>query len=349
MGRPALRGSALVVVSAAGFGLMPIFARYAYSAGVNVPTLLLLRFALAAALLFGYLAARRRLPRPGGARQLGALVLLGGVLYATQSLLYFSAVRHISPALAVLLLYLYPAFVLLLSSAVGRHRPPLAGVGAIALSLVGMALVVGRPTAALSLVGVLYAVGAAVVYAVYIVVGDRGSAGLPPLGTSAFVALFAGTSFALAGTGTGALRFDFAASAWLPVLGVAAVSTVVAIGAFFAGMRVIGPTRASIMSMVEPVVSIVAAWLLLRESMTPTQVLGGAVVLAGAVWGVAGARDRTTATGSGTPRQAGPPLDGAGGAAGQSAAPRTTKPSPSGTSSSMQNSASERDTTRSRR
>lgn len=290
MSSAALRGSGLIVVSAAGFGLMPIFARYAYSAGVTIPTLLLLRFTLAAALLLGYLALRRQLPRRVTARQVGSLVLLGAVLYALQALCYFSAVERISPALAVLLLYLHPAFVLLLSSALGRRRPSIAGVGAIVLSLVGMALVVGRPAATLSLVGVLYAVGAAVVYAVYIVVGDRTSAGLSPLATTAFIALFAGTSFAVVGTGTATLSFDFAATAWLPILGVAVVSTVVAIGAFFAGMRVIGPTRASIMSMVEPVVSIVAAWLLLGETMTPVQALGGAVVLAGAVWGVTGTR-----------------------------------------------------------
>ncbi|WDZ83824.1 DMT family transporter [Micromonospora cathayae] len=289
MSRTVWRGSALVAVSAAGFGLMPVFARYAYSAGLTVSTLLFLRFAVAATLLFGYLAVRRRLPRRVTARQFGALLLLGAVLYALQSLFYFSAVEHISPALAVLLLYLYPAFVLLLSSALGRYRPPLAGVVAILLSLAGMALVLGRPSAAVNLVGVLYAVGAAGVYAVYIVVGDRTSAGLPPLTTSAFVASFAGTSFLVVGTGTGELRFGFPAHAWLPVLGVAVVSTVVAIGAFFAGMAVIGPTRASIMSMVEPVVSIGAAWVLLGEAMTPWQALGGAVVLAGAVWGVTGA------------------------------------------------------------
>ena len=297
MSRVALRGSLLVTASAAGFGLMPIFARYAYSAGLTVSTLLFLRFVLAATLLFGYLAIRRQLPRRVTARQIGALLLLGAVLYALQSLFYFSAVEHISPALAVLLLYLYPAIVLLLTSALSRRRPPLAAVGAILLSLAGMALVLGRPSAALSVVGVLYALGAAVVYATYIVVGDRTSAGLPPMTTSAFIALFAGTSFLAVGTGTDELRFDFPATAWIPILGVTIVSTVVAIGAFFAGMAVIGPTRASIMSMVEPVVGIGAAWVLLGEAMTPLQVLGGVIVLAGAIWGVTGA------AGGGTPAE----------------------------------------------
>jgi drug/metabolite transporter (DMT)-like permease len=284
MVRPALRGSALVVCSAVGFGLMPVFATYAYARGVNVPTLLLARFTLAAVVLFGYLAARRRLPRLT-ARQAGSLLLLGGVLYALQSTLYFTAVRHVSPAVTVLLFYLYPAFVLVLSVLRDRHRPSLAGMGAVGLSLGGLVLVVGRPDGRLSLPGVAYAVGAALVYAVYIMVGDRVTSRVPPLPSSAFVALSAAVSFAATGAATGSLHLDLPAGAWPPVVGVALVSTVVAIGCFFAGMALTGPVRASVISTVEPVVAIVATGVLLGATMTGGQLLGGAVVLAGAVWG----------------------------------------------------------------
>jgi drug/metabolite transporter (DMT)-like permease len=278
------RGGLLVVVSATGFGLMPIFALYAYAAGLNVPTLLLLRFTLAAIVLLAYLASTGRL-RALSRRELGALALLGAVLYALQALCYFSAVQYISPALAVLLLYSYPAMVVLLSAALNRALPSVSGLASIGLSLVGMAFVVGSP-GQLNLVGVALAVGAAIVYAVYIIVGDRVSSRVSPLSTSAFVALFASMSFAVTGAATGSLHFDFAPGGWWPVIGVAIVSTVIAIGCFFAGVNAIGPTRASILSMVEPVVSIAAAALLLGVSMTGWQRFGGAVVLVGAAWGV---------------------------------------------------------------
>lgn len=280
------RGRILVVSAAVGFGLMPIFARYAYAAGLSVPTLLLLRFTLAAGLLFGYLAATGRFALPSR-RELGVLFLLGGVLYAAQSLLYFTSVRFISPALTALLLYLYPAVVLALTAALTRTRPSASRVAAIIVSLIGLGFVLGSPTAISSWFGVACGIGAALVYSVYIVIGERIGATVSPMEATAFVALFAAITFAGTGWATGSLRFDFDPTGWWPILAVAVVSTVIAIGAFFAGMNIIGPVRASILSMVEPVVSVVAATLLLDESMTPVQFLGGAIVLGAAVWGIA--------------------------------------------------------------
>ena len=92
-------GVLLIMLSAFGFGLMPIFATYAYAGGVNVPTLLFLRFSLAAICLFAYLCWRRtvwRLRR----RELLSLLFLGAVLYTLQSTFYFSAVRYIPASLA---------------------------------------------------------------------------------------------------------------------------------------------------------------------------------------------------------------------------------------------------------
>lgn len=280
-------GRALVILSAVGFGLMPIFARYAYTAGLTVPTLLLLRFTLAAALLFGYLTVTGRFVMPRR-RELAGLLLLGGVLYAAQSLLYFTSVRFISPALTALLLYLYPAIVLVLTAVVTRTRPAPARIAAVIVSLIGLGVVLGSPSAATGWFGVLCGIGAAVVYSVYIVIGGRVGATVSPVGATAFVTLSAAVTFAVTGLATGSLRWDFDRGGWWAVLAVALVSTVIAIGAFFAGMNVIGPVRASILSMIEPVVSVAAAAWLLNESMTAVQLLGGALVLAAALWGVTG-------------------------------------------------------------
>ncbi|GGJ87729.1 permease [Pilimelia anulata] len=279
------RGRVLVVCSAAGFGLMPVLARYAYAAGLNVPTLLLWRFGLAAALLFGYLALAGRLRLPAG-REWGRLLLLGGVLYALQAMLYFSAVRFVSPALAALLLYLYPALVLLLHAALSRTRPAPRQLAAVGVSLAGLAVVLGYPGGGVRLAGVLLALAAGGVYAAYIVLGDRTAGTMPPLLTAGWVAAFAAAAFGVTGAATGSLHGGITAAGWGAIAGVAVFSTVVAIGCFFAGMAVIGPTGAAILSMVEPVVSVVAAAVLLSEAVTGWQAAGGALVLAGAAWGV---------------------------------------------------------------
>ncbi len=283
-----MKGYLLIALSATGFGLMPIFATFAYGDGLGVSTLLFLRFAIAAALFLPYVWWRG--VRLSGRERLRVL-LMGAVLYALQSALYFSAVQHISPALAALLLYLYPGMVATASAVLSRQRPSKMVVLSVVVSFCGVALALGRIDWGLSLVGVAEALGAAVVYTVYILYGDRVGGSVPPVAISGFVSLFAAMTFLVFGTATGQLGFDFAPAGWIPVLCVAVVSTVVAILCFFRGMAMIGPTRASIGSMLEPVVSIGATALLLAGSLTWLQGVGAVLVLVGATVGVLSRRD----------------------------------------------------------
>jgi drug/metabolite transporter (DMT)-like permease len=285
---PSLKGYLLIASSATGFGLMPILAVYAYRDGITVPTLLFLRFGIAAAVFVPYAcwpAARQR-TSPAAGRDILRLLLLGGVLYAAQSALYFSAVQHISPALAAVLLYLYPALVAAASAALTRRRPPRGVIASVLVSFAGVALVVGRIQWQLSLAGVLEAVGAAVVYTIYILYGDRVGGSVRPVVMTAFIALPASMSFLVYGAVTGTLRLGFTVSGWVPVVTIALVSTVMAILCFFGGLRVIGPTQASISSTLEPVVSIVAAVLLIGGGLTGPQLFGAALVLTGATIGM---------------------------------------------------------------
>ncbi|MGJ6969102.1 DMT family transporter [Streptosporangium sp. G11] len=288
------RGVVATLISATAFGIMPIFASYAYGTGMSVTTLLMLRFAITAAVCLAWLTPRGRLGRLTG-RQWASLALLGGGMYAAQSLLYFTAVQRIAPALAVLLLYLYPGLVSVLSAMVDRTRPSWTVVGPILVSLAGLTLVVGRLDAGLDVLGVLAAVGSAVAYALYIVLGSRISVELSPTITTAYLSVFATGSFTLLGLTTGGLDLGFAAAGWGWAAALAIVSTVIAIGLFFVGATTLGPVRASILSMLEPVVAVVAAWLLLGGTLSGPQLLGGAVVLAGAVWGILATPSRGTA------------------------------------------------------
>lgn len=120
--------------------------------------------------------------------------------------------------------------------------------------------------------------------------------------------MFATGAFALLGLAFGGLDLGFAAAGWGWALAVALVSTVFAIGLFFVGATALGPVRASILSMLEPVVAVLASWLLLGGTLSWPQVAGGAVVLAGASWGVlasAPPQDRLTAASDALPDRRG--------------------------------------------
>lgn len=296
-------GLVFVVISAVCFGSMAIMARVAYAAGVDTPTLLALRFAIAAACMFA-LAGLRREKLPRGSN-LAKVVLLGGAGYGGQAFTFFTALTLAPASLVALLLYLHPALVALLAALVLHERMTPAKLAALAMALAGMVLTVGPALAGPARyafpslgAGVLYAVAAAVIYSFYIVAGTRIAARLSPPALSAVVMGSAAVVFMVAALALGP-KWPQTAAAWLAVTGIALISTVIAITLFFAGLARIGATRASTLSTVEPVVTVLLAALLLDERIAPLQVCGGALIL-GAVLLLARApplaRDRAEAS-----------------------------------------------------
>ncbi|MEU4730675.1 DMT family transporter [Streptomyces sp. NPDC023588] len=282
------RGIAAVGASAAGFGLLPVLALWGASTGLNVMTLLILRFALTAALLPLLMRERRpegeREPEPLAARDLGGLFLLG-VLFALQSVLYLLAVERISPGLAVLLHYIYPVFVLVLSVALRHDAAKARLVLPLAISLAGLALTVGSPGDA-DTVGVLCALACALVYALYVVLGTRLSERVGPQRLTLYVVLCSALSLAAVALPTGRFDLGFQPSGWAAIATIAVASTAMPIALFFVGAKILGATGASILSMLEPIVGVLAAWALLGEKVTLLQLAGGAILLTGAALSV---------------------------------------------------------------
>ncbi|HVW16871.1 MAG TPA: DMT family transporter [Solirubrobacteraceae bacterium] len=276
------QGLLLCLVSAAGFGAMAIFAKLAYRHGGDVTTVLVLRFLLAAAVTWAVVRVVRA-PLPDRRTALGAAAL--GVLYAGQAGCYFAALQHISASLNALLLYTYPAMVFAAALALGRERAGAVKTLALGLSAAGTVLVlVAGGTGALNAPGVLLGLGAAVIYCAYILVADRVLPGAHPLPVAALVLTTAFLAFLVVSPLIGGVhpgRID--GDGWLAMAGVALVSTVLAASLFLAGLARVGPSTASIVSTVEPAVTVGLAALVFGERLDGMQLVGGALVLAAVV------------------------------------------------------------------
>jgi drug/metabolite transporter (DMT)-like permease len=272
-------GLLLCLASAAGFGAMAIFAKQAYAAGLDVTTLLALRFPIAAAMLWALILMRRRpLGSPRGLAAGGVL----GLWYAGQAGLFFSALERIDAGLASLLLYAYPALVTLAAFVLGRERPDRARVGALTLASAGVVLVLaGGGTGHLDALGAALALGAAGTYTVYILASDRMAASTPPVPFAASVVTGAAVAFAVVALVRGGTHPSAEGLMWTIVL--ASVSTVMPIVLFMAGLARVGPSTASIASTVEPPVTVALAWIVFGETLGPLQLAGGALVLSAVV------------------------------------------------------------------
>jgi drug/metabolite transporter (DMT)-like permease len=278
-------GFLFCLASAAAFGTMGIFGKLAYDEGATVATLLAFRFALAA-LLFWLLAAGTgavRGLRSAPRRDLGLAFALGAVGYSAQASCYFAALERLDASLLSLLLYTFPAIVTVAAIALGRESPSRRTAGALALASAGLVLVVGGAGAGeLDPVGTLLGLTAAVCYATYILTSEGVAGRMSPLLLSALVCTGAATTLTVAGVIGGGLRpaaLTTAGFGWL--LAIVVVSTVAAVGLFFAGLRRVGPTTASILSTAEPLTTVVLAWLVFGELLGPAQLVGGGLVLAG--------------------------------------------------------------------
>lgn len=275
-------GVALVLVSAAGFGTLGIFGVYAQRAGVSIPTVLAYRFAIASLLVWGVLAWN------GGARLLRGRSLvvalaLGGVGYATMSALYFLGLEFLTAGLVAIVLYTYPAFVVVLAVLTIGERVTRVMVVALGLALAGVALVVGADPAGVSVVGVLVVLGAAVAYATYITISRAVLETVDPLVLTAHVVPAAALSFVVAGTATGEFAVWPGRSAWPILVGVAVLATAIPMFTFFAGIERIGASRAGVVSTVEPLVTVALGVALFAEPVTPTTAVGGGLILVAVV------------------------------------------------------------------
>jgi len=256
---------------------MAILARFAAPSGVDTPTLLLLRFGIAGAVLWVALLVRReRLP---AGRDLGVLLSMGALGYAGQAFAYFSALEHASAGLVALLLYLHPVIVAVLARVVLRHPLRAVQAAAIAVAVAGSALTVGSAADGTPL-GVFYGVAAATIYAAYILTGSRLSPAVTPLSSTTVVVSAAAAVFAAAAAVRG-VRLPATAAGWWAVLAIALLCTVAAVALFLAGLSRLGPVRASIYSTVEPVFTVLLATWVLGERLTLARAAGGALILGG--------------------------------------------------------------------
>ena len=280
----ALYGAAFVALSAAAFGAMAIFGRYAYAGGADVLGLLTLRFVIGGAVL-GWTAHRRGVVWPKG-RALAAIAAMGALGYVGQSLCYFIALQHAQASLVALLLYLFPAFVTVLAAWWLHEKLTPVKCAALVLCLAGTALMVGGGHG--EPLGIALGLGAAVIYSIYIVVGARVTRGIDPNATTSIVCLAAAVVFgtlSLVRTVAGVPpHWPATAGGWAAVVAIALISTVSAMLAFFAGLARLGAARTSMLSTLEPVVTVTLASLLLGESLSVVQWVGGASVLGAVLW-----------------------------------------------------------------
>lgn len=300
-------GVVAVVVASVLFAVNGTVSKIAMQSGLTPSRLVELRSLGSALVLVAVLLATSRGVRLPRGRELAALAVLGVVGMAMVQWLYFVAISRLPVGLALLVEYTAPVLVALWARFVLRDDVRARVWWALAACLGGLTLVaqVGDGIT-LDALGLVAAGGAAVALATYYLLGDRLVRTRDALSTQTWSMVFAavfwlvmqplwGFDGTVLGDGVdlpGVLEGG-RVPLWLLVAWVVVLGTVVPYVLVLVGVRRLGAARTGVLGMLEPVGAAAAAWVVLGESMTAVQLLGGAVVLVGVALGESARRART--------------------------------------------------------
>ena len=257
-----------------------------FATGVFAPlAFTIVRVTLAVVVLWTIFFARR-LPLPNR-RDILIMLALGVLGNGIYQILWVEGMARTRASDAALLVAASPAFIEVLGWLRGSDRAGLRGMGGIALSLLGIGLVVtGAANAAVgtsTFAGNAFILGSVVCWSVYSVYLRPITTRVDGLTLSAVT--MTGGIIPLLIFGTPSL----VSSEWgaVPILGWAAIAysgllaLVVAYLFWYRGVRVLGPTRAAMYSNLQPLVAMLAAWPLLGETPRALQLMGALCIVGG--------------------------------------------------------------------
>jgi drug/metabolite transporter (DMT)-like permease len=287
------RATLLIVLSALSFGSISVLTVLVTAAGVPLLTAMVWRYVLGATLLgvVARPAQLRAVPR----QRVILLLVIGGCGQALITYLSLHALEYISVGPLAFLFYTYPAWVALLAAIRRTEKLTPVRVIALTLALAGVAIMVGVPEENLHPIGVILALGSALLYSAYLPALEHVQNGIPALAATFLLIVGAVIAFVIAALFSGDLFLPVGIAVWLEILLLALVATVIAFLTLIKGLSVLGPVRTAIVATVEPFFTAMLGIAVLGNELSVSTLFGG-MLIAGAVLLIQWSSTRIAAT-----------------------------------------------------
>ena len=276
LSKEAIIGYPAGIITGIAYGLNPLFGMPLMNEGAAVESILFFRYAFAVIIL-GLILRLGKQSFKISLKQAGVLFVLG-LLYTASSLFLFEAYNYIASGLATTLIFLYPVLVAIIMVFLGVI--PSWPVWLAIAATFGGVLIMTQSSGGESInpIGVLLSLGSALVYALFIVIINRSKA-IANISNSVltFYTLMVGSIVFL-----GKLAFSNTAitagiegsAAWLNLIGLALLPTIVSTATLAIATRNIGATKASVLGVFEPITAILVGTIMFSEPLTTNIIVG---------------------------------------------------------------------------
>ncbi len=279
-----IRGSIFAGLSGMLFGLMGYFGTRVIDTNIPVITMLFWRFVIASLWIAGaFYFSKKSIQRPiEHENKLWKVVIAIVGSYSLGSLFYFLASRYIGTGIAMVIFFSFPVFVIIFSSLAARSLPPRLTIVSMMIVMIGLFLLKGNDHLGAKMIGIVLAVMAAFCYAFYVYDNNQHAKSFNPT-VLTFITCVGNTLVYLL-LSLIFHQFKFPTwNAWFYITMLGIFATALPIQFLLYALKYIPSVKASIISVLEPVVTITVGVWFLNESMTSLQLLGMIIVLSGAI------------------------------------------------------------------
>ena len=285
-----IKGYLFAAISAVTYGMNPLFALPLYDAGMDLFSVLFFRYLIAIPILAIMLKIRRR-DFSIEKKDIMPLIILG-ILFALSSITLFSSYHHMDAGIASTILFVYPIIVALIMFIFFKEKISSKTIACIAVALVGIALLCkSGEGAVVSTKGVLFVLGSALSYSIYIVMVNKSRIKkMATIKVTLYVLAVGWIIFAVRALASGILTTPPAVKWWLwaNIISLSVFPTVISLICTTEAIQYIGSTPTAILGVLEPVTAVFFGIVVFNEVMTTRIAIGLILVITSVTFVVAG-------------------------------------------------------------
>ncbi|MDG0815496.1 EamA family transporter [Bdellovibrio svalbardensis] len=275
---PRLRGIIEISIGSVGFGFLGIFGKIAFQSGLSVGEFLSYRFTLAALLIWIFLLLFKpdwiRLSK----KQIFVAAMLGIFGYAFFSTLYFKAVEGVSVTLAALLLYTYPFWVNIFSHFFTHDKISRKEALCLIAASVGLLMLLWGHLEVNNFWAVAAGLGAAISYAIYVLLSGRLQKTVRPITSSLYVITFGALALSAFHQPHFSDLLKLTTTQATSILGIAVISTIIPLTMELAALQKLKSSEVALLMMIEPITAALLGTWYFHETLSLRQLCGALII-----------------------------------------------------------------------